>query len=302
MLVPHSPLFGMMTCGAGSSSSSSGAGIVVEPPAAPTGFFASSIGATTLGMDWDDLPEGITGEIQWKTNAGDWNSPLGDENAIADSYFSITGLTANSSYDIRIRARDGGTGLASAWVTLTGQFTIPSSPTNLVATSGAYSQVNLTWDNAAGVTWKVFRDNVEIFSANENSAIDNAPPPNSSYTYTVKAHNAATGLTSAASNSSTASSGAGAGPTIVGNPVISGPNSPAVAGDTLTLDQTGSWSGDPTPTLSYQWYRQGNPINGATSTTYVTDGNDVNQTIECNVIATNAVAVNNAYSNGIFVT
>ena len=37
-------------------------------------------------------------------------------------------------------------------------------------------------------------------------------------------------------------------------------------GQTLTVDYPGGWSGVPT-SYTYQWYRDGNPISGATSST-----------------------------------
>lgn len=81
---------------------------------------------------------------------------------------------------------------------------------------------------------------------------------------------------------------------------------PAVSGNTLigsTLTcSTGTWTGTPTITYSYQWQRGGSNITGATSNSYVTAGADVGQAVTCTVTATNAVGnASQASSNSVTV-
>jgi len=69
-------------------------------------------------------------------------------------------------------------------------------------------------------------------------------------------------------------------------------------GETLTCDNTGVWSGTPTPTLSYRWLRNGGSIDGATGSIYVpstsstttpaTSVGDEGKVVQCEVTATNA--------------
>ena len=82
-------------------------------------------------------------------------------------------------------------------------------------------------------------------------------------------------------------------------PIISGNN---VYGSTLTLTSEGIWIGNPPPTLTFQWLRNGVVIGGATSITYVTLLTDVGQQITCRVTGTNSVGSVNAISNAINVT
>jgi hypothetical protein len=76
-------------------------------------------------------------------------------------------------------------------------------------------------------------------------------------------------------------------PTNSALPVVSGI---AQQGDTLTTTN-GTWSGDPTPTYTYQWERCQNgscsDISGATASSYVASGEDVGYTLEAVVTATN---------------
>ena len=82
-------------------------------------------------------------------------------------------------------------------------------------------------------------------------------------------------------------------------PIISGNT---VYGSTLTLTGEGIWIGNPSPTLSFQWLRNGVVIGGATSITYVTLLTDVGQPITCRVTGTNSVGSVDAISNAITVT
>lgn len=67
-------------------------------------------------------------------------------------------------------------------------------------------------------------------------------------------------------------------------PVASGDD---IVGYTLSTT-TGTWTGSPAPTYSYQWRNNGSNIGGATSSTYVVDSANVAGPIDCNVTATNA--------------
>jgi hypothetical protein len=66
-------------------------------------------------------------------------------------------------------------------------------------------------------------------------------------------------------------------------------------GSTLTASP-GTWTGDPTPTFSYQWQRGSSNISGATGSTYTAQFADVGNTLRCVVTATNAAGSASANS------
>ena len=82
-------------------------------------------------------------------------------------------------------------------------------------------------------------------------------------------------------------------PTNTVAPVVSGT---ATVGQTLS-STTGTWTGAPDPTFTYQWQRAGSNIGSATSSTYTLVNADAGSAIRCVVTATNAVSAVSANSN-----
>jgi hypothetical protein len=82
-------------------------------------------------------------------------------------------------------------------------------------------------------------------------------------------------------------------PVNVSVPVISGT---AQARQTLSCS-TGTWTGLPTPTFTYQWQFGTTNISGATSNSYTVAGTYVGQTLRCVVTATNSSGAVSANSN-----
>lgn len=75
-------------------------------------------------------------------------------------------------------------------------------------------------------------------------------------------------------------------------PIISGV---AQVGNTLTIS-TGTWTGFPSPTYTYQWQRGTTDIAGATNSSYVVTSSDENNTLRCIVTATNVAGFASATS------
>jgi len=114
---------------------------------------------------------------------------------------------------------------------------------------------------------------------------------NKAITCEVTATNAF-GSASALSNSIT---GTAVAPVNTVAPVISGTN---VVGSILS-STTGTWTGAPTPTYTYQWKRGASNIGGATSSTYTLVQADATFAVTCVVTATNVAGSANATSNSL---
>jgi hypothetical protein len=76
-------------------------------------------------------------------------------------------------------------------------------------------------------------------------------------------------------------------------PVVSG--TPA-AGETLTCAD-GTWTGEPSPTFTEQWLRDGAPISDATRSSYQVQVADMGEGLSCEVTATNSAGHKSATSN-----
>jgi hypothetical protein len=76
-------------------------------------------------------------------------------------------------------------------------------------------------------------------------------------------------------------------------PVVTGS---ATVGQLLSCT-TGTWSGEPPITYTYQWYADASPISAATNSTYPIISADAGKTLFCRVTATNALGSASANSN-----
>jgi hypothetical protein len=75
----------------------------------------------------------------------------------------------------------------------------------------------------------------------------------------------------------------------------------AEEGDTVAR-VVGTWGGNPAPTFTYQWKRDGSNISGATGTTYTTVSADVGTALTVTETATNSEGSASATSSAISVT
>jgi len=185
------------------------------PPSIPGNLRSTGKTANSVSLAWDASTDNV-GVAGYTVSYGSSNV-----NATGTSA-TIGGLTANTSYTFTVKARDaaGNVSAASAPLTVTtnapsGDTTAPSVPTNLAVTSKTSSSVSLSWsastDNVgvAGYTVSYGSSNV---NATGTSATISGLTANTSYTFTVKAYDAA-GNVSAASAPLTATTDPGSGAT-----------------------------------------------------------------------------------------
>ncbi|MDQ3870276.1 MAG: DNRLRE domain-containing protein, partial [Chloroflexota bacterium] len=125
---------------------------------------------------------------------------------------SVSLRASSSSMDgARYSSKEGAAGFApqlvvsvAANTTPPPDTTPPSAPANLTATAASSSQVDLSWtastDNVGVTGYKIYRGTTEIATSTMTSYSDRTVAPSTTYSYTVKAYDAANNL-SAASNS-----------------------------------------------------------------------------------------------------
>ncbi|WP_158088788.1 fibronectin type III domain-containing protein [Thermoactinospora rubra] len=152
-------------------------------------------------------------------------------------------------------------------VTGGGDTTPPSVPGNLRVTGTTSSSVSLAWDAATdnvGVTgYVVFRGSTEVATVTGTAYTDSGLSPSTSYTYTVRARDAA-GNRSAASNAVTATTSGGQG-------VPGQPGAPSVTGVTNSSISL-SWGASSGTVSGYRVYEGGTQRAQVTGTSATVTG------------------------------
>jgi hypothetical protein len=86
-------------------------------------------------------------------------------------------------------------------------------------------------------------------------------------------------------------------PVLVSLPEVTG----SIVTGSILVCTTGVWDSDLPLTYSYQWLRNGVPINAANNDAYTTVTEDEETNVSCQVIASNAAGLDSAVSNSILV-
>ena len=181
---------------AGSGGLSQPISLLFLPPKPPTALVASSVMGTQVVLDWNDNSTDETAFAVWRRGGGsDWSRiaalPI---NTIQYVDASVTaGITY--SYEVRAISNVG----ASAWsnmITVTPPTSLPAPPFGLNATVIAPGQVYLSWlSNSPNLTgfavqrkgggsdWTRWASS----TAPTTGYLDSGLPPNTSYSYRVRA-------------------------------------------------------------------------------------------------------------------
>ncbi|MBB6734675.1 DUF4832 domain-containing protein [Cohnella zeiphila] len=197
--------------------SSGGGGGDTQAPTVPSGVTAASKSQTSVTLAWNASTDnvGVTGYEVYR-NGSKVGSPT-----IAS--YTDSGLSPGTAYAYTIDAKDaaGNISALSSPLSVTTDSPpaldtqAPTAPTNLSATGHTSGSVSLAWtastDNVGVTGYEVYRNGTKAGSATGTSFTDSGLAASTSYTYTVKALDAA-GNASASSNSvSAATDAAGAG-------------------------------------------------------------------------------------------
>jgi chitinase len=199
-------------------------GADTTPPGAPGGLAVTGTTSSSVSLSWGASSDnvGVTGYQVFR--GGSLVSTVTGTTA------TDTGLAAGTSYSYTVKARDaaGNVSAASNQVTATTQAggadtTPPGAPGGLAVTGTTSSSVSLSWgassDNVGVTGYQVFRGGSLVSTVTGTTATDTGLAAGTSYSYTVKARDAA-GKVSAASNQVTATTqaagGGGGGNRLVG--------------------------------------------------------------------------------------
>jgi putative Ig domain-containing protein/fibronectin type III domain protein len=124
------------------------------PPAAPSGLSATAASSSQINLGWTETSSNVDGfKIERCQGAGCTNFAQIAQTGPSTTSFVDSGLASGTTYSYRVRAFNSGGNSAysnTASATTTTQLpSPPAAPTNLTATAGSSSQINLGWvDNS----------------------------------------------------------------------------------------------------------------------------------------------------------
>jgi len=195
------------------SHSVDGGGSDTTAPTAPTNLTSSTITETSVDLTWtastDDTA--VTGYDIYNgaTVVG----------TVATTSYQVTGLTASTSYLFSVKAKDAAANISASSNTVNAttltppDTTAPTAPTNLVASNTTETSIDLNWtaatDNVAVTGYDVYNGAAIIASVATTSYQVTGLTAATSYTFSVKAKDAAGNISSASNtvNATTTTSG-----------------------------------------------------------------------------------------------
>jgi hypothetical protein len=265
------------------------------------GVLAEEITGTVAGSQFDQLQVGggvtLDGTLAIDstgfTPAGtDKFKIIGGAVSRSGTFATVTGAMVGSlSYAVQYDPDGVTLTLASLLPVNTGPPMVSGTP----AVGQTLSCSDGVWTNAPtgfGFQWN--RDGVAITDSTGSTYTVQAADHGHMLTCAVTASNAAGAGSPATSAGVAVPPAPPQGPPVsTAPPEISGTPTPP---HTLTCSR-GAWSNDPTG-YSFQWYRSGQPIPGATGSTYVVQISDEAQNLTCVVIASNPAGSGKGASSG----
>lgn len=223
------------------------------PPTAPASVTSTATTDTSINLSWTASTDnvGVTGyKIERCQGVG--CSSFAQIATPAGTTFNDTGLAPSTSYSYRIRATDAAGNLSSFSAIFTvmsaADTTAPSAPTNLMATSASPTQINLSWtaatDDVAVTGYRLERcqgvacsNFAPLTSPAATTFNDTGLSPSTSYSYRVRATDAATNLSAF---SSTATTSTPAAPDTTAPSAPTNPSATAASDTQINLSWTAS--------------------------------------------------------------
>jgi chitodextrinase len=264
-------------------------------PNAPTGLNSSSVTVTSFTLKWTAATGGSGTKSYLIFRNG---TQIGTATTTS---FNATGLTPATTYSMTVKAKDtSGTSAASSALSVKtlADTTKPSTPTNLASSAMTATTFTLTWtsstDNVAVTGYNIYKAGVLTGTSTTPTFAVTGLAPNTTYSMTVVAKDAAGNLSAASiakSVKTTTDTTAPAAPT--------NPASSTITATSFTLTWTAST--DNVGVTGYTIFNGATQLGTATTTTYNATGLTAATTYNLTVRAKDAAANTSAASSALSV-
>ncbi|HTB79777.1 MAG TPA: fibronectin type III domain-containing protein [Opitutaceae bacterium] len=253
------------------------------PPTAPTDLAASDITQNSLTLNWTASTDNI-GVVAYDVYK---NGTLAGSSATPS--LDVTGLTPNTAYSLTVKARDaaGNASDASAPLSVTtlADTSPPTAPTGLAASNVTMTSLTLTWtastDDVGVTVYDIYSNGVPAGSSALTSFNLVGLSPNTTYSLTVKARDAAGNVSDASAPLSVTTLADTQAPSVPTGLAASnlGPTS-FTLGWTVSTDNVG--------VAGYDIYNNGVLVGSSTTNTFNVTGLTVSTTYALTVQARDA--------------
>jgi subtilisin family serine protease/chitodextrinase len=180
----------------------------ITPPSTPTGLSASAAAYNSVNLSWSASNDNVGVAGYYIVRNG---TTIAQTTGTVTTYNDIT-VNASTTYSYKVMAYDAKGNLstlsAAANVTTPAapDTTAPTAPTSLTALAVSSSQINLSWgastDNTGISAYDIYRNGTKIASSTTTSFGDTGLSANTTYSYFVKARDAAGNISPPSNNAS----------------------------------------------------------------------------------------------------
>ncbi|GEM_PF-948169 len=241
-------------------------GADVTPPSVPEIISANGVSPTQIDLAWTTSTDNV-GVVGYKIYRN--GVQVG---TTTDTSYSDTGLSELTTYSYQVSAydaEDNESAKSPAYEGTTLDGTPPSVPTGLAATPVSETRIDLSWnastDNVGVVSYRVYRDQVEIAVVTTTSYSDQDCIPSTTYTYQVAAEDADHNLSAPCAGVQATTTTDVTPPT-----VPTGLNATAVSRSQVNLTWTAST--DHVGVAGYRIFRNGVAVGTSATTSYSDTG------------------------------
>ncbi|MGE5529219.1 MAG: fibronectin type III domain-containing protein [Patescibacteria group bacterium] len=197
-----------------------GGGGDTQAPTAPANLTATAVSSGRIDLSWTASTDnvGVTGYKVFRGGV--------EIDTVTGTTYQDTGLSPSTTYNYYVKAFDAAGNISAQSNTAQattqqsgGDTQAPTAPANLTATAVSSSQINLSWtastDNVGVTGYQVFRNGEQVGTSGTTSYADTGLTPNTTYSYYVKAYDAAGNVSTQSNTAQATTLPAGGGSTVM---------------------------------------------------------------------------------------